>query len=140
MPNYQEGKMYKIYNTVNDEIYIGSTTRKLSERLAEHRRRINGRYLQFPIYKAFREHGVENLYIELVEKCPCNDKDELLRAEGKYIRELKPSLNMLIAGRTQNEYYTEHKKNVYKSNINIPDQWIWLLRNSEAVSLTPNPY
>ena len=38
MPNYQEGKMYKIYNTVNDEIYIGSTTRKLSERMAEHRR------------------------------------------------------------------------------------------------------
>ena len=119
MPNYQEGKIYKIYNTVNDEIYIGSTIRKLSERMAEHRRRINGRYLQFPIYKAFREHGVENLYIELVEKCPCNDKDELRKKEGEYIRELKPSLNIRIAGRTKNEYdddNREHKTEYYQNN------------------------
>ena len=29
MPNHQEGELYKIYNTVNDDIYIGSTTLKL---------------------------------------------------------------------------------------------------------------
>ena len=122
MPNYQESKIYKIYNTVNDEIYIGSTTRKLSERMAEHRRRINGRYLQFPIYKAFREHGVENLYIELVEKCPCNDKDELRKKEGEYIRELKPSLNIRIAGRTNkgwredNSEELKEKKKQYRED------------------------
>ena len=26
MPNYQEGKMYKIYNAANDDIHVGSTT------------------------------------------------------------------------------------------------------------------
>ena len=100
MPNYQEGKIYKIYNAVNDEIYIGSTTRKLSERMSEHRRRINSRHNQFPIHKAFREHGVDNFFIELIEKCPCNDKDELLKTEGNYIRLLKPSLNVHINGRS----------------------------------------
>ena len=68
MHNYQESKIYKIYNTVNDEIYIGSTTRKLSERMAEHRKPCNiKRHENLPIYKAFIEFGVENFFIELIE-------------------------------------------------------------------------
>ena len=70
MPNYQEGKPYKIYNTISDDIYVGSTIRKLCERMSEHRRRIKGRVKHFPIYPAFEEHGVNNFCIELVEKCP----------------------------------------------------------------------
>jgi len=114
MPNYQEGKIYKIYNTVNDEIYIGSTTRKLSERMADHRKCANNEAKQhLLIYKAFRERGVESFFIELIEKCPCNDIEELNKKEGEYIRSLKPSLNIRIAGRTQKEYddnTREHKK------------------------------
>ena len=34
---YQEGKIYKIYNTINDDIYVGSTTQKLCERMRDHR-------------------------------------------------------------------------------------------------------
>ena len=111
--NYQEGKIYKIYNTINDDIYIGSTTQKLCERMCQHRNdyKINRRF-NTHIYKAFREHGVENFFIELIEKCPCNDKDELMKTEGKYIRELKPTLNMRIAGRTRKEYYTDNQEQI----------------------------
>ena len=108
--DYQEGKIYKIYNTITDDIYIGSTTQKLCERMRQHRcdNRSEKRG-HFLIYKAFREHGVENFFIELVEKCPCNDKDELRRKEGEYIRALKPSLNIRIEGRTKNEYYNDNR-------------------------------
>ena len=110
MPNYQEGKIYKIYNTINDDIYIGSTAQKLCERMRNHRNDHKSRSsFNYPIYKAFREHGVENFFIELIEKCPCNDKDELRRTEGKYIRELKPSLNIRIEGRCQKEYYNDNR-------------------------------
>ena len=34
------------------------------------------------LYKAFLEHGVKNFHIELIEKCLCNDKDELRKTEG----------------------------------------------------------
>ena len=54
-----------------------------------------------PIHKAFTEHGAENLFIELEEKCPCNDKDELRKKEGEYIRLLNPPLNARIEGRTE---------------------------------------
>ena len=110
--NYQEGKIYKIYNIINDDIYVGSTTRKLSERMAEHRRRTNSRYIQLPIYKSFSEHGVDNFFIELIEKCPCNDKEELHKKEGEYIRSLKPSLNKAIAGRTTKEYREDNREHM----------------------------
>ena len=100
--DYQEGNIYKIYNTINDDICIGSTTQKLCERMRNHRNAHKSSKLHFnyPIYKAFREYGVENFFIELIEKCPCNDKDELMKTEGNYIRLLKPSLNVRINGRS----------------------------------------
>ena len=102
MPNYQEGKIYNIYNTTNDDIHVGSIVLKLRERMRDHRRSVNDKTKQYyPLYKVFREHGVEHLFIELIEKCPCNDIEELRRKEGEYIRSLKPSMNKVIAGRTQ---------------------------------------
>ena len=66
---YQESGIYKIYNTINDDIYVGSTTLQLCERMRDHRSNTNEKIKQhYPLYKAFREHGVENFCIELVEK------------------------------------------------------------------------
>ena len=76
--NYQEGKIYKIYNTITDDVYVGSTTFKLCERMRDHRKCVNTEAKRhYPLYKLFSEYGVENFYIELIEKCPCNDIDEL---------------------------------------------------------------
>ena len=81
--------------------------------ISGHRRSANEQRKQhLPLYKAFAEHGVENLLIELTEKCTCNDKDELIRTEGKYIRELKPSMNKVIAGRTRKEHYIDNKEHL----------------------------
>ena len=110
MPNYQEGEIHKIYNTVNDDIYVGSTTQKLCERTSGHRRYSKPNRVNRPLYQAFVEHGVDNFYIELIEKYPCNDREELHKKEGEFIRELRPSLNKVIAGRTRQEYYTDNKE------------------------------
>ena len=110
MPDYQEGKIYKIYNAITDDIYIGSTTQKLCERMRTHGNAQNPKkHSNYLIYQAFREHGVNNFYIELIEKHPCNDRDELRKKEGEYIRKLKPSLNRRIAGRTDKEYYNDNR-------------------------------
>ena len=39
------------------------------------------------------EYGKEQFYIELLEKHPCSDKEELVKQENEYIRSLEPSLN-----------------------------------------------
>ena len=80
------------------------------ERMRNHRNVHKSKsHFNYPIYKAFREHGVENFFIELIEQCPCNDKGELTKTEGSYIRTLKPSLNMRIEGRTYKERYGDNR-------------------------------
>ena len=37
MPNYQQAKIYKIVNNVDDEIYVGSTVNRLSKRFSDHK-------------------------------------------------------------------------------------------------------
>ena len=39
MPNYKNGKIYKIVNDVDDCIYIGSTTLSLNMRMIYHRKK-----------------------------------------------------------------------------------------------------
>ena len=69
MPNYQESNTYKIYDPINDDIYIGSTTQKLCEIMRGHRNDYNlNCRCNTRTFKAFREHGVENFFIELIEK------------------------------------------------------------------------
>ena len=36
MCDYSKGKIYKIYNTITEDIYIGATTRLLRERMRDH--------------------------------------------------------------------------------------------------------
>ena len=115
MPNYQEGKIYKIYNTINDDIYVGSTSLKLCERMRDHRRTIkHHRKQHLPLYNAFREHGIDNFFIELIEKYPCNDVEELRQKEGEYIINMKPTLNTRVPGRSDKDcrklYYENNKE------------------------------
>ena len=64
--DYQEGKIYKIYNTINDDIYVGSTTQKLCERMRVHRRSHKSKpSVTIPIHKAFTEHGIEHFLLNL---------------------------------------------------------------------------
>ena len=37
MPDYSQGKIYQILNTITDDVYIGSTTQLLCNRMKSHR-------------------------------------------------------------------------------------------------------
>ena len=111
MPDYNNGKIYKIYNTITDNIYIGATTQLLHNRMQNHITASKDEKLQhLTLYKCFNEHGVSNFYIELIEKYNCNSRGELFAKEGQYIRELKPSLNIILSGRTSAQYREDNKK------------------------------
>ena len=115
MKDFTEGKIYKIFNSITDETYIGSTTQPLCNRMKNHRNDHNNpnkSHYNFKLYKCFREHDVENFYIELIEKCPCSSKEELLAREGYWIRNASPSLNVQIPGRTAKQYYQDNKEQI----------------------------
>ena len=72
MVNYDNSKIYKIWSTAGDKIYIGSTTKKyLSQRMDNHRSGYklwkNDKHYLTTSYHLFEEYGLDNCFIELLE-------------------------------------------------------------------------
>ena len=112
MPDYSKGKLYKILNYIDAEIYVGSTVNTLSQRMSHHRSDAK-RKPQYKLYKHMNELGVDNFYIELIENYPCNDVYELRAREGYYIREIG-TFNIKISGRSGKQYYEDNKNDKIK--------------------------
>ena len=63
---YQDGKIYKTLNSETSDIYVGSTTQKLSKRMTNHRTNFkSGRMLR--LFEKMHEIGEEKFYLELIE-------------------------------------------------------------------------
>ena len=108
MPDYKQGKIYKIVCNVTGKVYIGSTIETLARRLAGHR----------TAYKTFKEGKSTNVTayqiieqgnydIVLIETCPCESKDELHKRERYFIESLD-CVNKIIPTRTKKEYIQEN--------------------------------
>ena len=108
--DYNNGKIYRILNYIDDDCYVGSTTQPLSKRMAWHRREMNSQTKKDRlIYTKMRSVGVEHFYIELIEEFPCTNREQLLQREGHFIRELG-TLNRIVAGRTKKQHYQDNKR------------------------------
>ena len=109
--DYTNGRIYKILNYIDNEVYVGSTCQPLSKRMVAHRAAANKPKKQHsPLYTKMNEYGIENFYIELIEPYPCKNNEELRKREGHYIREFG-TLNKNIAGRSQQEYSRDRHQN-----------------------------
>ena len=116
------GIIYKI--VVGEKIYIGSTKLKLCQRQSQHNqglRNPNSKDYNLPLYKFCREHNVEKIICELIEKV---DNDNITIKEQEYMDLLNPTLNTCRAFRTEEqlkEYQKDYmkKKNKIKSNCPI---------------------
>ena len=117
MPNYQNGKIYKLYDITTGEQYIGSTTTLLYKRLSGHvgtyKRYLNNKCRNITSFKII-EGG--NYRIELIEAYPCNTKEELHKREGYHIKQLD-CVNKCIPGRKRKEYYWDNVDKEREDNI-----------------------
>ena len=89
MVNYQNGKIYAIRSHTTDNVYVGSTTRALSKRMADHR----SNYKRFQAGKfgymtSFEIIKHDDAYIELLVEYPCDNNEQLHKKEGQQIREM----------------------------------------------------
>jgi hypothetical protein len=112
MSKYFKSIIYKIRDLESREFYYGSTTTPIYSRMARHRYSFR-KGLPYKSNLLFEKYGIENCIIELVERYPCETKEELLKREGFYITN-NPCVNKCVAGRTPKEYY-ENNKDKYKS-------------------------
>ena len=110
--DYSKGKIYKITNDFNNDIYVGSTCDTLVKRFSNHKNDSKKERLQeINLYKLINNIGFDRFRIELIENCPCEDKYQLRQREGYFIREIG-TLNMLIAGRIRTEYVQDNKEKI----------------------------
>ena len=114
MPDYKNGKIYKIVCNETDEIYIGSTALSLEDRLSSHQK--DGKREKrdgLCCSKQIIDRG--NYYIELLQNYPCNSRCELEQKEGEYQR-ANTCINIQILGRTQKEWEQDNKEKISKYN------------------------
>jgi len=125
--------LYRIGNYINEKVYVGQTTRTLSERWKQHLR--DSVKLDYPLYRAMRKYGVENFYIE--EISTHSDLEELNKAEIETISNLQSNneefgYNVLSGGKNykmpqsikdkiskanKGKKYKQHISNEEKSKI-----------------------
>ena len=109
---YKTGKIYKIICNKTGLIYIGSTCKQLSQRLANHRSNYK-QYLKNNKNYVTSYKVIENgdCSIILLENYPCNNKEELNARERFYIESIN-CVNKNIPTRTLKEYYENNKNNL----------------------------
>tara|TARA_R110000851_G_scaffold147848_1_gene287922 strand:+ start:28 stop:663 length:636 start_codon:yes stop_codon:yes gene_type:complete len=112
MPDYQKSKIYKLVLDHTDQIYIGSTIQKLSQRLTKHVSDFRKGKNKCTSKKLFELGKVK---IILIENCPCDSKEELHKRERHYI-ETMVCVNKYIPGRTDAEYYQDKKEHYQKKS------------------------
>ena len=95
MTNYSNSKVYKLVNSIDRKIYVGSTTQPLSQRLSEHKRDAKRR--SYYVYQHLNKIGWDTVRIILIETVNCFNKEQLTQREQHYIDLLKPALNKQAA-------------------------------------------
>jgi hypothetical protein len=136
MPDFQKGKIYKLWSPSKNLVYYGSTVETLAQRLAKHK----------CSYKSYNNDNTklyttsylvldcEDYKMELVEEYPCNNRQQLLIKEGEYIKN-NDCVNKCVAGRTKIEYSrqyhkdnaekeSEYHKNYYINNIDRRKEYL----------------
>jgi hypothetical protein len=96
MPDYSQGKIYRIRSKNCPEVYVGSTIQNLVIRFNRHKRDyinyILGNTVNY--ISSFEICSNEECYIELIELFPCESWKQLEEREGYWIRQEECCVNI----------------------------------------------
>jgi hypothetical protein len=110
---YSNAKIYKIVCNITGLIYVGSTCKKLCQRIAQHRasykQYLEGKFCYITSFKILEKGDYDIILIEEVKNC---ENKEQLRARERYYIESLDCVNKVIVGRTSKEYYKTNKDKI----------------------------
>jgi len=110
MPDYSQGKIYKLECNITHKVYYGSTINNLNHRISQHH---SDKISSYPII----EGG--NYTYKVVEECPCSTKRELETRERWWI-ENNVCINKNIPTRTKAEHRQDNREQIIQYN---KDYW-----------------
>jgi|TARA_R110002012_G_scaffold309376_1_gene516335 hypothetical protein len=106
MPDYKEGKIYKLKCKETFEVYIGSTIQKMCDRISTHVHKSNT-----SVSKQIIERG--NYEFELIENFPCDTARELHAREQYWIDNTENTINKQRQYESE-EAFKAHRKEYQK--------------------------
>lgn len=112
------GYIYKIWNDVNDNLYIGQTVRTLGARWSQHKQ--SSKTENNHLYLAIRKYGVEKFHIEEIEEV----QDDLLNEREcywiQYYNSYYDGYNSTLGGEgNKNEITLEQIENLWEKGLSI---------------------
>lgn len=124
--DYSNGKIYKIIDNTNGNIYVGSTLKSIEERLESHIK-VYKEYLKYNNrYRSSFDILKNNDYkIVLIENCFCKSKKELLMREQYY-------MDNIICINKRKAYNSEEDKIKYQKN--------WIEKNRQEINKKKREY
>ena len=117
-------KIYKLQNKINNKIYIGKTKRSLSQRLVEHRKTENCRY----IHRAIKKYGEDLFTKEIIYET--DDENDICKKEQEYIikyNSLVPNGYNLVLDTNQGRFFHKTTRELMSKNTQgtIRSEKIW---------------
>ena len=118
----KKGKIYKIINSKNNKVYIGSTIRKtLHIRMKYHKS--DSKKKKMKLYDEMNKIGFQYFTILLLEEVEVESKGDLLKIEERYINEFREE-NASLCLNSIRSYCSPENKKIKKHEI--------YLRNKEG--------
>jgi hypothetical protein len=116
MEKLKVGKIYKLIDNTNGNIYIGSTTQILNQRLSKHKcdykSYLNGKHNCVTSFEIIKNNDYR---IEIIKYVIYKDKIELHQRERYYI-ENNDCINKYIPLRNSKQYYIDNKEYIKEHN------------------------
>jgi hypothetical protein len=130
---YNHSKVYKIISSKTDLIYVGSTTKTLAQRLAQHKHDYKTNKDNSRRYvSSFKLLELGECEILLLESVNCENKDELRAKEREWIDKFKNvCVNLRLPTRTTKEWRVDNKERYISNNKNYREKNYDIIRNKE---------
>jgi hypothetical protein len=131
MPNYAKGKVFKIVNTENDTVYIGSTCMELKAHFAvivsqaKHGNLGHDNQFTEKLRNAIKKIGAEKFSIHLIKAHPCLSRHVLVSEECAVIERYRAKGISLYNSKTS-------RLSGYLAKQADADTTIWLLSHERS--------
>lgn len=103
------GKIYLIFNDVNDKVYVGHTIQSLNKRFNGHCcYSKTDRSVNMYIKRAIHKYGRDKFHIKLIEECPIKELSKREKYWINYYDSYNNGYNLTLGGQDSN-YFSLHK-------------------------------
>ncbi len=103
------GKIYLIFNDVNDKVYVGQTIQSLNKRFNGHCcYSKTDRSVNMYIKRAIHKYGRDKFHIKLIEECPVEELSKREKYWINYYDSYNNGYNLTLGGQDSN-YFSLHR-------------------------------